>query len=80
MNTKIKFLFPLLLLLIFACKSDPQQSAEETVKVEIQEWKPEDTRSITGIQAERGLILNTDSATPGFILFSPAFSTSPASA
>jgi hypothetical protein len=76
MNTKIKFLFPLLLLLIFACKSDPQQSTEETVKVEIQEWKPEDTRSITGIQAERGLILNTDSATPGFILFSPAFSTS----
>jgi len=42
-------------------------------KVEIRQWKPEDTRSITDATAKRGLIKKTDQATPGYVLFNEIF-------
>ncbi len=62
-----------LLLITYSCKTDkPEQLAEKT---EIRVWKNDDTRSITGISAKRGLIHKTDHATPGYVLFSPGNST-----
>ena len=63
-----------LLFISFSCKTD--NSKEQIVeKVEIRQWKPEDTRTITGVSSKRGLISKTDQATSGYVLFSPAFST-----
>jgi hypothetical protein len=51
-------------------KSEPQVAEP----VEIRQWKPEDTRSITGVTAKRGLIIKTENATPGYVLFQPSAS------
>ncbi len=60
--------------LVYSCKTETSKDtiAENT---EIRQWKPEDTRSITGVTAKRGLIKKTDGATPGYVLFQPAQST-----
>jgi len=51
-------------------KSEPQV----TENIEVRQWKPEDTRSITGVTAKRGLITKTENATPGYVLFQPSAS------
>lgn len=70
-----KFLMVFTLLLVFTCKNEQSPHVEEPIEVEVREWAPEDTRTITGIYEDRGLRLNSEKATPGYILFSPAFST-----
>ncbi len=62
-----------LFLLNLACKDEPKEPGPEPVA--IKEWKPEDTRSITGNTLKRGLITKTDKATPGYVMFQPSEST-----
>ena len=57
-----------------SCKTEPEHQLAETTS-EIRQWKPEDTRSITGVNEERGLVLNSEKATPGYVLFQPSSST-----
>ena len=75
-NMKIRFilLLSILLGLTFSCKTDDSKQEVSQVQ-EIRQWKPEDTRSLTGILAERGLITKTDSAQEGYVLFEPTHST-----
>lgn len=63
-----------LVLTVLCCKKQPEPEpvAEKALP---REWKPEDTRSIQGNRAPRGLILNTGEAAPGYVLFNPANST-----
>jgi len=61
-----------LLFITYSCKTDNSKE-QITEKVEIRQWKPEDTRSITGATAKRGLIKRTDQATPGYVLFNVIF-------
>lgn len=59
---------------LHSCKkedSKPQLAQSEKVPA----WAPEDTRSITGALAKRGLIKKTEEATPGYVLFQPSNST-----
>lgn len=63
-----------MVLTLVSCKEEPEQPIAENV-VEAREWQPEDTRSITGVLSERGLIMKTDETTPGYILFQPSSST-----
>ena len=73
---KIRFILLLALLLgfTFSCKTDNSKN-EETPVTEIRQWKPEDTRSLNGLFTKRGLILNSEKSTPGYILFEPTSST-----
>ena len=58
----------------FSCKTD--NSKKDAVQIEeIRQWNPEDTRPLAGVTEKRGLILKTDMATPGYIMFSPSFGT-----
>jgi len=66
--------FAFILLLAFSCKEN-QPKPEVAEKIEVREWKPEDTRSLTGVSAKRGLILNTENGTDGYVLFEPSSST-----
>ena len=64
------------LLFVFSCKTETKEPiADPIVEEPVKEWAPEDTRTITGYFSKRGLIKNTDKATPGYILFNPASST-----
>ncbi len=60
-----------LLLTFQSCKRESPKPviAENT---EVRQWKPEDTRSVTGLMAKRGLISRTAEATPGFVLLVPS--------
>ena len=60
-----------LLHLFFACKQEPKPEAEPEIAA-VKEWKPEDTRSITGVMSERGLIVNSDKSTDGLVLMVPS--------
>lgn len=72
MKKSISLVFVALLFITFSCKTDTQELAK--VKPEIRQWKPEDTRSITGVTAKRGLISKTAQATSGYVLFQPSSS------
>ncbi|MCK5402244.1 MAG: aryl-sulfate sulfotransferase, partial [Flavobacteriaceae bacterium] len=74
MKIRIVLFLTTLLFISYSCKKldDNNQITEKT---EIRQWKPEDTRTITGVTSKRGLINKTDQATQGYVLFSPAFST-----
>ncbi len=58
-----------LLFVAVSCKTDKPQEQSEIVEVRV--WKPEDLRAIAGNRAKRGLISKSESATPGYVLFSP---------
>jgi Arylsulfotransferase (ASST) len=74
MKIHITLFFAALLFISYSCKND---NAKESIteEVEIRQWNPEDTRTITGFSSKRGLISKTDQATPGYVLFSPGNST-----
>lgn len=55
-----------------SCKSD-QTETKTSEPIEVRQWKPDDTRSMTGLSAKRGLISNTDGTTAGFVLFNLSF-------
>lgn len=59
-----------LLCAFYACKTDNSKPSL-AVNTEVKQWKPTDTRSITGLLAKRGLIAKTDMATPGYVMFMP---------
>ena len=67
-------IFSFILLFFFSCKEE-KPTPEVAEKIEVREWKPEDTRSIQGNRAKRGLITKTEKATPGYVLFNPSNST-----
>ncbi|MBD3630838.1 aryl-sulfate sulfotransferase [Cyclobacterium sp.] len=68
------FLLGLLVLSLYSCKQEKKQEPE-TVATEIRQWKPEDTRSLSGVTAKRGLIHNSEKSTPGYLLYEPSNST-----
>lgn len=74
---KIRFILLLFILFgftFFSCKTD--NSKQDVVQTEeIRQWNPEDTRSLNGVTEKRGLKLNTEMATPGYVMFSPTSST-----
>ena len=57
-----------------SCKNDEPAPIEVVVE-EIRQWKPEDTRSITGLTLKRGLKEKTGLATPGYVMIQPPEST-----
>ena len=67
-------IFSFILLFFFSCKEE-KPTPEVAEKIEVREWKPEDTRSIQCNRAKRGLITKTEKATPGYVLFNPSNST-----
>jgi len=70
-----KFLLPVITLILSAwCFSCTQSNSTETLTAEVpvKEWVPEDTRNVAGLEAKRGLIINSPDATPGYILFHPS--------
>jgi hypothetical protein len=76
------FLVLLLCITFFSCKNEPTgQKAEgmdetpEISAMSAREWAPEDTRSMTGITSQRGLLVKTDRDTEGLVLFEPPQST-----
>ncbi len=69
---KFKVLFLLLVAItLFSCKTETSSKEEKTL-VEVREWSPDDTRSLSGVMAERGLIYNSEMATDGFVLYEPS--------
>ena len=70
----ILFLLPFLLLNL-GCKENSKEKTVESEAVAVKEWKAEDTRTITGNTSKRGLILKTENATPGYVMFQPSEST-----
>ena len=76
MNSLKNLLILLLVLIVGSCGTESEQPVADPVeKAPVKEWAPEDTRSITGYFSKRGLLANTEKATPGFILFQPSSST-----
>lgn len=74
MRTKYCLLLSAFLMFVLSCKEE-SKPLEVTEKIEVREWNPEDTRSITGLTVERGLKEKTPSATPGFVMIGPPEST-----
>ncbi len=74
MKRSFILLLSALFLFTLGCKTEPKPEAE-TEPIAVREWKPEDTRSITGVNAKRGLITKTDKASDGYMLFQPMAST-----
>lgn len=64
----------LLLCGALSCKQEPKAESLAEVAA-VHEWQPTDTRSMTGVSAPRGLIINTEEDTPGYVLFEPPTST-----
>ena len=64
----------LALSIVYSCKTEEKPELQEEI-VQVREWLPEDVRSLSGVSAERGLLLDTESDTPGYVLFEPATST-----
>lgn len=63
-----------LLCLQISCKENSENKVLATHE-ETRQWKPEDTRSLTGVMEKRGLIKKTEGASPGYLLFQPSTST-----
>ena len=69
MKTPIWGLLCLLVLPTFSCKQDKPAEEPETTETAVRVWAPEDTRSMTGATARRGVILDTEKDTEGYVLF-----------
>ena len=74
MKTRLILTLTALLFISYSCKKDTSEK-QVAEKIEIRQWKPEDTRNISGVMAKRGLITKTDRATPGYVLFQPSSGT-----
>ena len=73
MKTKIYLIFLVALFLSISCKEEPPKADVQEIAA-VKQWNPEDTRSITGLMAERGLVSKTDANSPGYVLFQPSSS------
>ena len=60
-----------ILLATIGCSQPNQSSSTEDPKP-VKEWSMDDTRDLAGLTAKRGISLNSDKASDGFILFSPS--------
>lgn len=68
----------LAILFLFACVLSCKNEVKTEDKPEIAElktWTPEETRSMSGVIAKRGLIKDTEEDTPGYVVFEPSTST-----
>ncbi|MGB5172652.1 MAG: aryl-sulfate sulfotransferase [Eudoraea sp.] len=74
MRTNYSLLIFIALLFAISCKQEPKPQEVADV-IEVREWQPEDTRSITGLTVERGLKEKTALATPGYVMIGPPEST-----
>jgi hypothetical protein len=74
MKIRLFLLLTILSAFAFSCKND-NSNQEVSQIIEVRQWKPEDTRALTAVTAQRGLITKTDKATPGYVLFQPSKST-----
>ncbi|NNE01800.1 MAG: hypothetical protein HKN52_01440, partial [Eudoraea sp.] len=76
MTNKLRYLLLLLFISVsfYSCKTE-KSGNEDLATVEVKEWQPEDTRSLSGVSVKRGLILNTEKGTDGYVLFEPSSST-----
>ena len=74
MKIKFSIVVAAFLCLAYSCKMETTEKvmAENTV---IREWKPEDTRSMSGVMAKRGVTYTSEMDTPGYVLFEPSTST-----
>jgi len=63
---------------VFLLSACSQNETTETLVAEapVKQWAPEDTRNLPGLDAKRGLIVNTPGATPGYILLNAGEATS----
>lgn len=66
----------MILFLAFSCKMQDKPTDVLPPPAEVKVWTPEDIRDIPGLSFQRGLISNTDKATPGYVLFHPSAGTS----
>lgn len=74
MNTNIShlLLFFCTFLLFVGCKESIPEAVSTTADTEnVKTWSSEDMRDIPGLKRQRGLISNTDKATPGYVIFHP---------
>lgn len=77
MKSALSFILGGLLLLGISCKQDTQtQENPDDGNLAVREWKPDDMRNMTGLTATRGVILDTDQDTDGYVLFEPFLTTS----
>ena len=60
----------LILLVAYACTSSDSKNTESKNQNKENQQTPENQRNVPGVSMPRGLISNTDRATPGYILFS----------
>ena len=67
-------LFLFIFILSFSCKEESNTEAVAEMAA-VKEWKPEDTRSMSGLLEPRGVIKDTDHDIPGYVLFEPSKST-----
>ncbi len=74
MKINVLFAISAIFLITNSCKTDTAKKEVRQTK-EIRQWKPEDTRSIQGNMATRGLVKNVERSTPGYVLFNPSNST-----
>ncbi len=74
MKIQLYLLNALLFFVLLGCKGEPKPEPIADA-MPVREWKPDDLRSMTGVSAERGLIINTDKDTPGYVLFEVPTST-----
>ncbi len=76
MNHKLLLCAGALLFLGTACKNEPESGERATDQaIAVREWSPEDTRSMTGMTAQRGVVTDTDRDMEGYVLFEPSSST-----
>ena len=61
-----------LLLLGISCKQDAPPAEPAAEAAPVREWKPDDMRDMTWVTAQRGLIMDTDQDTDGYVLFEPS--------
>ena len=69
------YILSITLLVLSGCKNVEKDSSSVS-EIPVKEWTKEDMRDIPGLSMKRGLVSNTDEATPGYILFNPTMGTS----
>ena len=67
-------LFIFLFIFSFSCKEEPKTESVAEIAA-VKDWKPEDTRSMSGLMEPRGVIKDTDQDTQGYVLYEPSKST-----
>jgi len=74
MKKNICLVFTALLFISYSCKTETSKK-EVSENKEIRQWKPEDTRSLTGLFDKRGLINDSEYDTQGYVLYEPSLGT-----